>query len=122
MSNRCYVRDSQAARRTLHAARAVVDGRMADSVTAYLDAARRWRELGVDFDLALSQMDFALMQPDEPTAKAAGDEARTILGRLGATTLLGRLDRMPATEPPVRVVVGSAPTEPQTVDSNRRSG
>jgi hypothetical protein len=111
----------EAARRTLHGARAALEGRTTDAVAAYLEAARRWRELGVDFDLALSQMDFALTQPDEPSASAAADEARAILSRLGVTTLRVRLDRTPAAEPRVRVAA-AADSEPQTVDSNRRSG
>ena len=119
----------EAARRMLQAARAAVDGRAADSVAAYVEAARRWRELAADFELAMSQMDFALAHGDtEPAARAAAEEARGILSRLGATTLLERLERgsstrpQPAEAPAEPATAPADPGVPEAVDSNRRAG
>jgi hypothetical protein len=112
----------EAARRMLQAAGAAVEGRAAESVTAYLDAARRWRELAVDFELAMCQMDFVLSHGDsEPATRAAADEAREILAGLGATTLVERLERGWSTRPGA----AEAPADrdvPEAVDSNRRAG
>ena len=46
-------------RQTLHAGLLALEGRADEAVEGYVAAARRWRELEVWFELALSQFDFA---------------------------------------------------------------
>jgi len=63
-----------------------------DAVAAadlYSRVAAGWRELGCDFDLALSQWEFAnVVGPSHLDAKTAGEEAREIFVRLGAVPFL----------------------------------
>ena len=59
----------------------------------YRDALRRWRDLGLVFDEALTYIDMAtLLDADEPEVRAAADSAHAILERLGAKPLLVRLE------------------------------
>ena len=79
--------------RTMEAATAALEGRRADAVSAYLDALRRWRDLGASFEVALCGLDFVtLVSPLDGDVEAALAEAREILERLGAVVLLERLD------------------------------
>ena len=82
-----------AGRRTVQAALASLAGEREAAIAGYLDAAALWRDGGWAVALGLCQLDFAsLIGPDEPTARAAADEAREIFTRLGAAPLLARLD------------------------------
>jgi tetratricopeptide (TPR) repeat protein len=82
-------------RQTLHAGLLALEGRTDEAVQGYVAAARRWRELEVWFELALSQFDFAAtIATNHPDAKAAGDEARQIFTRLGAKPMLQRLEKV----------------------------
>jgi hypothetical protein len=82
-------------RQTLHAGLLALEGRVEEAATGYLAAARRWRELEVWFELALSQYDFAAtIGTKHPDARAAAEEARQIFTRLGAKPMLQRLDNV----------------------------
>jgi len=82
-------------RQTLHAGLLALEGRTDEAATGYLAAARRWRELEVWFELALSQYDFAAtIGTKHPDARAAAEEARQIFTRLGAKPMLQRLEKM----------------------------
>src|SRR5207244_5347988 len=64
-------------RQTLHAGLLALEGRTEEAAQRYVAAARRWRELEIWFQLALSQYDFAAtIGSNHPDAKAAADEAR----------------------------------------------
>ena len=64
-----------------------------EAATAYLDAMRQWRDLGLMFDLALCELDFVrFVGGESPDIGAAADEARAILTRLGAPAFLRRLN------------------------------
>jgi len=82
-------------RQTLHAGLLALEGRADEAVEGYVAAARRWRELEVWFELALSQFDFATtIGTDHSDAKAAADEARQIFTRLGAKPMLAGLEKI----------------------------
>jgi class 3 adenylate cyclase/tetratricopeptide (TPR) repeat protein len=82
-----------AGRRTVRAALASLAGEREAAIAGYLDAAALWRDVGWAVELGFCQLDFAsLIGPDQPTARAAADEAREIFTRLGAAPLLARLD------------------------------
>ncbi len=60
-------------------------------------AASLWRELGSDFDLAMCQLDAArALGVASPDGRAAAEEARAILERLGARPFLERLAALEA--------------------------
>ncbi len=83
----------QANRITARAGIAALEGRRDDAVTAYGEALRRFRALGLDFELARTALDLVLLVgPGTPEAVAAANEARTIFDRLGARPYLERLD------------------------------
>jgi hypothetical protein len=80
---------------TLGANLAALEGRRADGVAAFAEAAGRWRELGSEFDLALCQLDAVrALGVAGPEGSAAAAEAREILSRLGAAPFLARLDEL----------------------------
>jgi class 3 adenylate cyclase/tetratricopeptide (TPR) repeat protein len=82
----------QCARSTLTAGMLALQGRPKESATAYADAAARWRDLGVAFDLALCQLDFVMLVTDHPEAVSAAREAKEILTPLGAKPFVERLE------------------------------
>jgi len=72
---------------------AALEGRMEEAVSAYRDAQRRWRDLSVWFELALSELDLIrLVGGERPEIDAAATEAREIFTRLGTPTFLRHLD------------------------------
>ena len=80
--------------RTIQAGIAALEGRSGDAVSAFAEATRQLRELGLPFALALADLDvLATLGPDGPAGQAAAEEARDILTRLGAMALLDRLDQ-----------------------------
>ena len=90
----------EARRLTIGAGLAAADGRQAESLAMYRDALRRWRELGLVFDEALTFIDMAtLLDADDAEVRAAADSARAILERLGAKPLLARLEAAMARPP-----------------------
>jgi hypothetical protein len=78
---------------------AALDGRRPEAVGEYRDALRRYRELGLDFDVAMTGMDFVTLLPDEPEARETADEARRLFERLGARPFLARLEAASSAEP-----------------------
>jgi tetratricopeptide (TPR) repeat protein len=61
------------------------------------DAARRLRELRVDFDLALGLLEVVALAPrGDESARSAETEAREILTRIGAAPYVARLDELVA--------------------------
>ncbi len=85
-------RVTAAVRREGEAVLAGLAGRPNESLAAFLDAIRQWRELGLFFEAALAQLTLVtvLEVSDGPT-RAAADEARALFERLGARPLLDRL-------------------------------
>ena len=82
---------------TLRAGIAAREGRRAESASAYREALRGWRQLGLAFDEALAALDMALLlDPSEPDLRALVDTGRETLRRLGARPLLDRLDAITA--------------------------
>jgi hypothetical protein len=81
-------------RRTMRAGISALEGRTAEAVAGYRDAARSWRDLGVGLDLALCDLDAVrfLGASDPKLAQEAADEAREIFTRLRAKPFLARLD------------------------------
>jgi class 3 adenylate cyclase/tetratricopeptide (TPR) repeat protein len=79
---------------TLRAAVAGLEGRRDESMGLYADALARWDAAGLPLDRALTAIDMiVVLGPDEPAARAAGEEARELFTRLGARRLLEILDR-----------------------------
>jgi class 3 adenylate cyclase/tetratricopeptide (TPR) repeat protein len=84
-------------RDALAAAVAALDGRVADAVTGFHDAWRRFRDRRLDVSLALSQLDYLSVAPaGDPAAVTAAREARTILEREGAHAYVTQLDALEA--------------------------
>jgi tetratricopeptide (TPR) repeat protein len=79
-------------RRTILGGLAAAEGRPTEALAEYRDALRRWRELGLDFDLARSGLEFVTSLPDEPEAHEAAEESRRIFERLGARPFVERVD------------------------------
>ncbi len=87
-----------ASRRSLDAGIAALKERPAEAVAGFADATRVLREHSMPLDLALCLMDeVATVGVAEPAGRAAVDEAREVLTRLGATALLTRLDALVST-------------------------
>jgi hypothetical protein len=64
---------------------AFLEGRRGEALAGFLDALRRWRELGFDFEAAVCALGFVmLLGPSEPEARAAGEQAGVLFERLGA--------------------------------------
>jgi hypothetical protein len=89
---------------------AVLEGRAADARAHYADAQRRWRELGCQLWLAMTDLDIVItgaMAADE--RRRAAEEARGIFTGLRATVLLDRLDRAEAADAARKPVAPGAP-------------
>ena len=83
----------EAARATVRAGLAALEGRREDAVGGYQEAARRWRDQRWLPGLGFTQFEAALLLgPDEPLGQLAAQEAREVFTRLGATPLLERLE------------------------------
>ena len=91
-----------AVRRALAAAVAAFEGRKQEAIAGFAEQVRVLRDAGMVLDVALVLMDeVAAVGTDEPAGRAAADEAREILTKLGAKVLLEYLDQLvanPATE------------------------
>jgi class 3 adenylate cyclase/tetratricopeptide (TPR) repeat protein len=82
----------EADQRTIEAGLAAATGR-ADGAALLRDVMRVWRELKVPWDEAATGLDMAvLLDPRDPEVRAAAESSRQIFNRLGATTMLARLD------------------------------
>lgn len=81
------------------------EGRAADARLHFAEAQHRWRELGCQYWLAMTDLDIVTtgaMEPEE--RRRAADEARTIMTRLEATVLLEWLDRAETAQADGRIV------------------
>ena len=87
-------RGINAAARASEAGIAALTGHKDEAAPIFRDAMRQWRELQCWFDLALCELDFVkFVGGESPDVEAAASEARTIFTRLGAPSLLERLDK-----------------------------
>jgi len=88
-----------AARLTVAAGLAALEGPPDEAAEAYRQAIEAWRALDCTLDLALCELDLVtLLGPDHPEA-TAGKEARDIFTQLGAIPFLERLNRAIGSEP-----------------------
>jgi hypothetical protein len=86
-------RVSAVVRREIEAALAALDGRRAESLAGFVEAIRRWHELGAEFEAAVCALDLVIMLgTTTPEARALAEEAAAVFRRLGAQPLLDRLD------------------------------
>jgi hypothetical protein len=99
-------RVSAGIRREAEAATAVLEGRRSEGIAGFIDAIRRWRELGLEFEAAVCALNLVTMVgPGEIESRAAGLFAGGVFQRLGASphhALLERAMRAVAAAPPPR--------------------
>ena len=82
---------------------AILDGRTGDGVAGFVDAIRRWRDLGLEFEAATCALTFVTMVgPTDPEARDAAEHARLVFERVGATLHQALLDEAMAATPPAR--------------------
>jgi class 3 adenylate cyclase/tetratricopeptide (TPR) repeat protein len=94
-------RVAQAARIEAAASLAALEGGSAEAVAGYTDALRRWRELGLEFDVALCALTFMKVAgAGSPEARAAAEDARAFFERVGAPRLLAMVDEAVRASPP----------------------
>jgi class 3 adenylate cyclase/tetratricopeptide (TPR) repeat protein len=94
------------------------------ALAGYREAIRVFRDLDIEFEAALTSIEFAItLGPDEPEAVAAGDAARAYWTRLGSPPLLARLDeglarwqKRGTTSPAASDVSSDTAAEPATVN------
>ncbi|MEP6808479.1 MAG: AAA family ATPase, partial [Chloroflexota bacterium] len=105
----------------LSAGLAALEGRKPDATGGYREAAARWRELGVRFDLAMCGLTMVrVLGPGSPEAREAATEAREIFTSLRAKALLDLLDAAEATGSR-REMPGSTAEVPRTKVSTQPS-
>ena len=85
-------------RATTEAGLAALEGRREEALATYERALRSWNELGIPLDLALCELDMALLLAATPAATNAAKSARRILAEMGAPILLRQLDAVDHTE------------------------
>ena len=96
-----------AERSAIEAGILALDGRWPEAVIRYGEATRQLRELGINFDLALTLLTSASFAPaGDPFGLAARDEARALFTRIGAGAFLRQLDELPAGAPDLPSPVG----------------
>jgi class 3 adenylate cyclase/tetratricopeptide (TPR) repeat protein len=79
-------------RLTTEAGLAALSNRLDAAASTYERAIRAWNEIGSPLDLALCQMDMALLLGEHPVSQAASKRAEELLGQIGATPLLQQLE------------------------------
>ena len=84
-------RMNEAWRIELEAARDALEGRTEEALDGFEAARRRWEELGLKLHTAQNRANCALLCGGT-AGGAAAEEARTLLGEMGAPTLLALLD------------------------------
>ena len=83
----------EARRTSIRAGLAALDDRAAEALALYADAIRRFADLGVPVEQALTAIEMAtLLDPSDPGVRAAAAAARDILVRVGARPFIARLD------------------------------
>jgi class 3 adenylate cyclase/tetratricopeptide (TPR) repeat protein len=111
-------RVSAVVRREIEAALAALAGRRAESLAGFVDAIRRWHELGAEFEAAICALDLVIMLGTTmPEARTAADEAAGLFRRLGAEPMLERLN-----EAASGTAARAASEQPEVVTGVRRSG
>ncbi len=84
----------------LMAGLAALEGRPREAITLFRDAAARWRERGIRFELALCCLTMVhALGTGFPEVREAATEAREIFTQLGAKPLLAQLEAAEAVEP-----------------------
>ena len=74
--------------REARAAQAAVEGRRGEAIAGFVDALRRYRDLGLELDAGLCALNFVTMLgPTEPEVQAAAEDAAALFERLGAKPL-----------------------------------
>ena len=102
-------RVAAAAIREARAAKAAMEGRRGEAVAGFLDAHRRYRELGVEVDAGICALNMVTMVgASEPEVRAVADETAALFERLGAMPFQERLAE--ALRAP-RTPVTAAPTD-----------
>jgi hypothetical protein len=100
-----------ASRQTIEAGIAALEGRTAEAVSLYAEAARQLRDLGLPLLVALGDLDLLATLGPGAARAAAEEEARDIVAKLGAIALLPRLDALAAGPSPSGVYSSTtAPT------------
>jgi tetratricopeptide (TPR) repeat protein len=86
-------RAAAAIRREGQAALAALQGRRGEALADFLEAVRRWRELGLEFEAAVCGLSLVTMLgPSDPEARAAAGDAGAVFERLGAKPLVKLLE------------------------------
>ena len=87
-------------RQSIRAGIAALEGRSAEANAGYVAAIAGWRELGLPWDEALTEVVAGrVLGTDHPEIAAAADAARAILSSLGAVRMLAILDAAIAAGP-----------------------
>ncbi len=84
----------------LEAAADAIAGDRLSAIERYDEAIATLKDLGVEFEVARSQLDRVIVMPDAPGTETAAAEARATFERLGARPFLERLDAAMAAGPP----------------------
>jgi tetratricopeptide (TPR) repeat protein len=104
-----------AARHEAQAALAGLAGRRAEAASGFMEAIRRWRELGLGVAAAWCALDWVtVLGANDAPARAAADDARATFERVGSPALLALLDAAVNAEPS-RVEARSAAAESPAV-------
>jgi class 3 adenylate cyclase/tetratricopeptide (TPR) repeat protein len=83
-----------AQRRTAEAGIAALEGRIAESADIYLDAIERWRAVESVLDLALCELDLAMVLGKDHEEASAAKEALDIFVQIGARVFADRLSEI----------------------------
>ena len=94
-------RVAEAGRREAESVVAILEGRRDDGIAGFIDAIRRWRDLGFEFDAAMCALSLvSLVGGSDPEVRAAGEWAAAVFERVGAEPFGRRLaDAMEAAAP-----------------------
>jgi hypothetical protein len=89
---------------------AALEGRRGDAISLFLDAFRKMRDLGLEYERAVAAVFIAkLLGAATPELREAIDEAEATLRRLGAAPMLERLAEARAAE--AKGEAGAGPTQ-----------
>ena len=89
---------------------AALEGRRGDAISLFLDAFRKMRDLGLEYERAVAAVFIAkLLGADTPELREAIDEAEATLRRLGAAPMLERLTEARAAGGPPDATAGPSP-------------
>jgi class 3 adenylate cyclase/tetratricopeptide (TPR) repeat protein len=114
-------RVSAVVRREIESALAALDGRRAESLAGFVDAIRRWRELGAEFEAAVCALDLVIMLgATTPEGRVAADEAAALFRSLGAEPMLERLNEAASATRPATASTAQVEAEaPSTAGTPR---